>query len=363
MSTSLRRDNLRRLVRENEVEAILVTNFTNVSYLSGFTGDDSYLLVTQDSQALLSDPRYTVQLEEECPGMPLEIRQPGTKMGDWTAEVLARHSVSRLAIEADTMTVGEFQSLGEQLAGVELVPVSGLVEQLRMIKDDDEVAAIREAVWFAERAFGVIRASLRAGQTEREVAHEIERQIRLFGGSGCSFPSIVAVGPRAALPHARPTDIRIGSSDFVLIDWGARGAQYVSDLTRVLVTGKIPPKLETIYEVVLRAQLQAIAAIQPGAVLQEVDAAARDVITEAGYGPQFGHGLGHGIGLQVHEAPRLAKNQPQTLQPGMVVTVEPGIYLPGWGGVRIEDDVLVTATGHEVLTSAPKQFADCLAPL
>ncbi|MEQ8790566.1 MAG: Xaa-Pro peptidase family protein [Pirellulaceae bacterium] len=363
MSGSLRRDNLRQLLRENEVEAILVTNFTNVSYLTGFTGDDSYLLVTDQSQALLSDPRYTTQLEQECPGLPLEIRQPGTTMGSWTAEVVGRHSLSRLAVEADTMTVGQFQAMQEKLAGVELKPVSGLVEKLRLIKDDQEVAAIREAARIAERAFDVLRATLRAGQTEREVAHDLEHQIRLFGGSGCSFPPIVAVGPQAALPHARPTDIRIGSSEFVLIDWGARAAQYVSDLTRVLVTGKIPPKLETIYEVVLNAQQQAIAAIRPGAVLQEIDAVARDIITEAGYGPQFGHGLGHGIGLEVHEAPRLAKNQPQTLQTGMVVTVEPGIYLPGWGGVRIEDDVLVTSTGYEVLTSAPKQFADCVATI
>jgi Xaa-Pro aminopeptidase len=361
MSGSLRRDKLRELLREKEVEALLVSNFTNVSYLTGFTGDDSYLLVTHESQALLSDPRYTTQLEEECPGLPLEIREPGAKMGDWTAEVVRRHSLSQLAVEGDSMTVAQFEALREALSGIELKPVSGLVEQLRLIKDEQEVAAIREAARIAQRAFAVMRASLRPGQTEREAAHDLEHQIRLFGGDGCSFPPIVAVGPRAALPHARPTDIRIGSSDFVLVDWGARAAQYVSDLTRVLVTGTIPPKLETIYEVVLNAQQQAIAAIRPGAMLQEIDAVARDIITEEGYGPQFGHGLGHGIGLEVHEAPRLAKNQPQPLQAGMVVTVEPGIYLPGWGGVRIEDDVLVTSSGHEVLTSVPKQFADCVA--
>jgi Xaa-Pro aminopeptidase len=363
MSSSARRDNLRSLIRDAELDALLVTNFTNVGYLSGFTGDDSYLLVTADSQVLISDQRYTIQLEEECPGLPLEIRGPGSKMNEWTVDVLKKHGTARLGVESDTMTVAQFNDLKEKLAGVELKPVSGLVEKLRLIKDEGEIAAIREAARLAERAFAVVRASLRPARTEKEVAHEIEQQIRLFGGAGCSFPSIVAVGARAALPHARPTEIRIGEADFVLIDWGARGRQYVSDLTRVLVTGKIPPKLETVYGVVLRAQQQAIEAIRPGAVMQEVDAVARDIITEAGFGPQFGHGLGHGIGLEVHEAPRLAKNQTEQLQAGMVVTVEPGIYLHGWGGVRIEDDVLVTPGGHEVLTSAPKQFADCVVPI
>ena len=355
-----RRDKLREAIRETEAEALLVTNYTNVTYLTGFTGDDSYLLVTADGQMLLSDPRYTTQLEEECPGLALEIRQPGIKMNDWTAQVVKQASVGKLAIEADSMTVGQMQTLGEKLPSVEISPVSGLVEKLRLIKDEDEVAAIRRAVQMAERAFAVVRASLRPERTEKEVAYEIENQIRLFGGTGCSFPSIVAVGPRGALPHARPTDICMGESDFVLIDWGARGGLYVSDLTRVLVTGKIPPKLEAIYEVVLRAQQQAIRAIRPGAVMQDVDAVARDIITQAGYGPQFGHSLGHGLGLEVHEAPRLATNQTEPLEAGMVVTVEPGIYFPGWGGVRIEDDVLVTESGYEVLTSVPKQFADCM---
>jgi Xaa-Pro aminopeptidase len=363
MSNSVRRDNQRRLMQESELDALLVTNFTNVTYLTGFTGDDSYLLVTSEGQLLLSDERYRIQLEEECPGLALEIRGPGSKMSEWTAEILKKQGLSKLAVEADTMTVAQYSALQEALGGVELTPKSGLVEKLRIIKDESEIAAIRDAARLAERAFAVIRASLRPGRTEREVAFEIEEQIRLFGGSGWSFPAIVAIGPRAALPHARPTDIRIGSSDFVLIDWGARGRQYVSDLTRVLVTGRIPPKLETIYGVVLRAQQQAIEAIRPGVMMQEVDAAARDIITEAGYGPQFGHGLGHGIGLQVHEAPRLAKNQEERLEAGMVVTVEPGIYIPGWGGVRIEDDVLVTAEGHEVLTNVPKQFSDCVVPL
>jgi Xaa-Pro aminopeptidase len=168
----------------------------------------------------------------------------------------------------------------------------------------------------------------------------------------------MAVGPRAALPHAKPTEQRIGSDDFVLVDWGANGGLYRSDLTRVLVTGKISPKFERVYGVVLQAQLRAIAAIRPGAVAHDVDAVARNVIAKAGFGRRFRHGLGHGVGLQVHEGPRLAVNNLTVLRPGMVVTVEPGIYLPGWGGVRIEDDVLVTRTGYELLTSVSKRLED-----
>jgi Xaa-Pro aminopeptidase len=206
----------------------------------------------------------------------------------------------------------------------------------------------------------VIRASLRGDQTEKEVANELEYQARQFGAKGCSFPSIVAAGPRAALPHARPTEAKIGEHDFVLIDWGADGGLYKSDLTRVLVTGKIPPKLERIYRVVLTAQEQAIAAIRPGATAHDVDRVARDIIGKAGFKSNFGHGLGHGIGLDIHEAPRLGANQHLTLEPGMVVTVEPGVYLPGWGGVRIEDDVLVTKDGYEVLTGVSKRWEDAV---
>ncbi len=233
---------------------------------------------------------------------------------------------------------------------------SGLVEELRVVKDKEEIAEICLAARYAEKGFAVLRATLRPERTEKEVADELENQMRLFGAKGCSFPSIVAVGARAALPHARPTSQRIGEADFVLVDWGATAQQYKSDLTRVLVTGKISPKLERMYQVVLNAQKRAIAAVRPGLKGRDVDAVARGIIAKAGFGRYFGHGLGHGLGLDIHEAPRLAAASEQILKPGMVVTVEPGVYLPGWGGVRIEDDVLVTKTGCEVLTDVPKEL-------
>lgn len=355
-----RRDKLRRQIKKQGLDALLVTNFINVTYLTGFTGDDSYLLVLGEGEVVISDPRYTTQLEEECPGMEASIRPPGVGMIERIGQVAARAKVTKLGVEASSMTVGTRDEIAAALPKTELVSTTNLVEDLRLIKDKDEIAEIRRAVWFAERAFGILKASLRPERTEKEVADELENNIRLFGGKGCSFPSIVAVGARAALPHARPTAQKIGADDFVLVDWGANGGQYMSDLTRVLVTGKIPPKLERIYRVVLSAQEQAIAAIAPGKTCHEIDEVARTIIAKAGFAKNFGHGLGHGIGLEIHEGPRLAAGQHRKLEPGMVVTVEPGIYLPGWGGVRIEDDILVTKSGYEVLTSVSKTWEDAI---
>lgn len=355
-----RRDRLARVARRLGADAVLVTNFTNVTYLTGFTGDDSYLLVSPHTQVMLSDPRYTQQLGEECPGLDVAIRQPSTSLAAWASRVVKQARVARLAVEAASMTLQMRESLASELPHVTFEPAVGLVEGQRVIKDRDEVQEIRRAIALAEQAFGVVRAALQPGQSEREIAFELEHQIRRFGGAGCAFPPIVAVGPRAALPHAVPTDRRVGDGDLLLIDWGATARLYRSDLTRVLVTGKISPKLERIYGVVLTAQQQAIAAIRPGVRMSEVDAAARRVIAQAGYGRRFGHGLGHGFGLDIHEAPRLAPHQDQPLRAGMVVTVEPGVYLPSWGGVRLEDDVLVTRDGCEVLSHLPKELAECV---
>jgi len=355
-----RRDQLRRAVKKAEAEALLVTDFTNVTYLTGFTGDDSYVLIHRSGEIILSDPRYTTQLGEECPGVELHIRRPGVSIFQAVIKVLGAAGIRRLAVEADSMTVGLRDRIAAKLPKSEILPTSGLVEKLRQIKDNEEIDQIRQAVWYAEKAFGVLRATLRPEKTEKQVADELEHQLRLFGAKGSSFPSIVAAGPRAALPHATPGGGQIGESDLLLIDWGARGRLYNSDLTRVLVTGKMSPKLQRVYRVVLDAQTRAIAAVRPGVTGHDVDHIARETIARAGFGRYFGHGLGHGLGLAVHEGPRLAAKNPTVLKPGMVVTVEPGIYLPGWGGIRIEDDVLVTRTGHEVLTSVPKKLEEAI---
>jgi len=275
-------------------------------------------------------------------------------------KVVRSAKVGRLAIEGDSMSVSTRDQIAAKFPKLMIRATSGLVEKLRQVKDKFEIAQMRKAIWYAEKAFGVLRATIRPEKTEKEVSDELEYQVRLFGAQGTAFPTIVAVGPRAALPHALASNRPIGSSDFVLVDWGANGGLYNSDLTRVLVTGRISPKLERMYRVVLRAQREAIRAVKPGAVAHDVDAVARRAIAEAGFGRYFGHGLGHGLGLAVHEAPRLGVNSQVVLKPGMVVTVEPGIYLPGWGGVRIEDDVLVTRTGHEVLSCVSKNWEEAI---
>ena len=353
-----RRDRLRKLLKKMGGDALLVTNFTNVTYLTGFTGDDSCLLVSRNDAVIISDFRYITQLEEECPDVPAHIRPTSVKLIDAAAEVIANAKVSRLAIEADSLTVAAYDRLRECLKTVDVQPASGQVEELRQIKDKEEIAEIRQAARYAEKAFAVLRATLRPNRTEKEVTDDLEHQLRLLGAQGSAFPPIVAAGPRGALPHARPTDARVGDHEVLLVDWGATSRGYRSDLTRVLVTGKISPKLERVYRLVLRAQQEAIAAIAPGKRACDVDAVARQIITDGGFGEHFGHGLGHGIGLDIHEAPRLSVVNERPLEPGMVVTVEPGIYLPDWGGVRIEDDVLVTKTGHEVITNCPKQLEE-----
>ncbi len=358
MDYARRRDRVRARLKRQGLAGLLITNFVNVTYLTGFTGDDSYLLLTQTGDILLSDARYDQQLQEECPGLELAIRRPPVLMPELVAKTIAAARVQQVGVEADSMTLALRDQLASAAPKVEWMSTRGWVSQLREIKDKPEIECIRRSIDVAQRAFQVLRAALRPEQAERQVAFDLEHQIRLFGGSGCSFPPIIAAGPRAALPHARPGPALVGDSDFVLVDWGAKVDGYASDLTRVLVAAKISPKLERIYGVVLKAQLQAIAAIRPGVLMSEVDRAARQVIEEAGFGRRFGHGLGHGFGLEIHEQPRLAPNQDRPLAAGMVVTVEPGIYVPGWGGVRIEDDILVTRNGHEVLSDVPKDLSE-----
>jgi Xaa-Pro aminopeptidase len=360
MDFETRREKVRKAMRKLGVEALLVSDFNNVTYLTGFTGEDSYLLIREKDETLLTDGRFTTQLGEECPGLDLLVRKPGISMLQAVIRALKSSEIERLAIEADSMTVGLEDKISDKLPNLAIMPTTGLVEKLRLVKDREEIERIREAIRQAERAFGVIRASLRPEMTEKQICDELEHYFRLFGAKSAGFPSIVALGPRAALPHAIPGKERLADHEFLLIDWGACEGLYRSDLTRTLATGRIPPKFARIYKTVLDAQRKAIDAIRPGAISQDVDDAARSVIARAGYGRRFTHGLGHGIGLQVHEGPRLAAKTQTVLKPGMIVTVEPGIYIPGWGGVRIEDDVLVTRNGHEVLTNVPKELDEMI---
>jgi Xaa-Pro aminopeptidase len=354
---SPRRHKLIQTIRKAGISALLVTNPKNVTYLTGFSGEDSYLMIAPNSLRLFSDSRFETQIQSECPTIPAEIRTSRMTMLEFLARELPKDKLSNIGIESTSMTVAMHDALVEKLVSTHLVPQSGLVEELRQVKDADEIEELRLAVRQAESGYSLMRSMLTPEMTERQAAHELEHGMRRFGALKAAFEPIIAVGDRSALPHYRAGLQRFNDSPFVLCDWGAVSPKgYHSDLTRVWATGKVPPKLHRIYGVVLKAQQAAIAAIRPGMKCQDVDGIARKVIDQAGFSKYFGHGLGHGIGLDIHEGPRLSPISSDELKPGMVVTVEPGIYLPGVGGVRIEDDVLVTRDGFEVLTSVPREM-------
>jgi Xaa-Pro aminopeptidase len=284
------------------------------------------------------------------------------------AQTLDQLGYRNVGFESSVLTVAEYDQLREKAPSISWKGGSERVETLRTIKDETEVAQIREAIRIAERAFTAFVAMLAADDTEQRLCDAMEGFIRKAGGQGSSFPPIVASGSRSALPHAPPTGRRIGEADLLLVDWGAAGRAYKSDLTRVLDTRsngtftRDGTKLEQVHAIVERARQAAVSLVRPGARAQDIDAAARQVIAEAGYGNCFGHGLGHGIGLQVHEGPAIRPHSETVVAPGMVFTIEPGVYLPGWGGIRIEDDVLVTPDGCEVLSHLTRDLIPAFRP-
>jgi Xaa-Pro aminopeptidase len=358
-----RRENLARMLGEEGLDALLITSPVNVTYLTGFTGESSVVVLTRDRVLLVSDPRYVGQIADECPDVETYIRPATQKLHEAVAAVLIRLGPRAVGCESAAMTIAEAEALRTAAPEINWKPGAERVERLRTIKDEIELTEIREAVAIAERAFSAFLALVRPDDTEKDLADAMEGFIRRCGGLGSCFPPIIAAGERAALPHCPPTAKRVCEAGLLLVDWGATGlGQYKSDLTRVLDTHKkalsesTGPRLAEIHAIVLAAQQEAIRAVRPGIAARDVDAAARSIIVAAGYGDHFGHGLGHGIGLQVHEAPAIRPLSETMLEPGMVFTIEPGIYLPGWGGVRIEDDVLVTPDGCEVLTSVPRKL-------
>lgn len=358
-----RRQKLVRRFRETGIDSLLVCSVSNVRYLTGFTGDSSWLFLSSARTVMLSDTRYETQLADECPGLETEIRDAGSTVHDLAARVATSIRSRFTGVEADHLTLSQHAALASRMDGPELVPTSGLVERLREVKDKWELEQIREAVRIAERGIAVVRSSLRPDQDESEIRYLLEAAMRSFGAAGPAFEPIVGVGPTAALPHAHAGRRKVSESPVLLVDWGAAiPSGYRSDLTRVFLTGKPTKQMELVYRVVLAAQQAAIQAIRPGVECAEVDKIARGMISEAGFGKYFGHGLGHGFGIDIHESVRISPISTQKFEPGMVVTVEPGVYLPGKFGMRIEDDVLVTSGGNEVLSSVPREFEDAVIP-
>lgn len=395
----VRQQGLRAAMAQMNLDGMLLTTAADLSYLTDFTGDDSIGLVTRDGSGkptggtvagsnggpaigggfwFVTDFRYKQQAKDEVGWADLHVRE--ADMADALAKVLRRGKAARVGFEANGATVGQIRAIERALevankaakassdakgeAGgkepalkIELVPVEDVMMTLRKVKDDHEVALIRKSVAVAEEAYNAFRSEVKVGQTEAYLAALLGFEMRCRGASGTSFETIVASGGHSALPHYRPQEKPVQKDHVLLIDWGAVVGGYCSDLTRTLAVGNIAPKMKDAFRVVHEAQKAAVAVLRPGVTTMTADRAARDVIEAAGFGDFFGHGLGHGIGRQIHELPSLRNTGgDEELRPGMVVTVEPGIYIPGVGGVRIEDDVLITHSGCEVLSGLDRSF-------
>jgi Xaa-Pro aminopeptidase len=344
---------VRQVLEEKELDAILITRPENQRYLSGFTGGEGALLISEQDALILTDFRYFEQVAEEAPGFELvKVEGPAALT---LKNTLKRLAIKLLGFESTHVSHALYQEWRKATRGTKWVATKDVAETIRMIKDDGELASIRRAVAIADDAVEHIRQFAQPGMTEKELAWEIELYMRTQGAEGIAFDLIVGSGPNGAKPHAVVSERMIVEGEPIVMDIGAKVEGYCSDLTRTICLGEADEKLRHVHEVVLQAQLAAEEQAKPGMTGKELDAIAREVIEEAGFAEHFGHGLGHGVGLAVHEMPRVNVRGTTPLEPGMVFTVEPGIYLPGWGGVRIEDLVCMTDQGATVLSSASKR--------
>lgn len=339
------------------LDAMLISTPDNRRYLSGFTGSSGYLFITQNHQTLLTDSRYTEQADMQSPHFQVVQVRRGV---DWLADLLRTSGAKRVGFESEHVTVAAYNRWVESLkgetglAGVSLTPTQGITEELRVAKDREELAQLQKAIDASDAAMEAVCPAISEGMTEREVAWRMEAAMRGFGADSNSFGTIVAAGPNGAMAHHRPTDRPIQRGEPIVIDMGARVGGYCSDITRTVTVGEPDDTFRRVYDIVLGAQLTAIHTVRPGMTGEEGDGLARTVINQAGYEDNFGHSLGHGVGLAVHEKPHVGPGSQDSLQAGMVFTVEPGIYVSGWGGVRIEDIVILGPEGATPLSKAGK---------
>jgi Xaa-Pro aminopeptidase len=350
----MRLEQLREKIVEHGLDGMLITDPRNRRYLSGFSGTAGWLLVTAERAMLAVDFRYYERAEREAPNweqVHVTDTYPQALSG-----MVRDTDVGRLGVESDHVTLAQFDEIKAKMPEVALVPVVDVVLTLRTIKDEGEIGAIQRAVACADAAYAHLCHVIDTGMTEAEVSWELERHMRLHGASATSFAPIVGSGPNGAMPHATVSDRVIREGEPIVVDFGAVVDGYCSDITRTICLGRGDAKYERIWQLVLEAQVAVEERLRPGMSGKEADAIARDIFAQAGYPDQFGHGLGHGVGLAIHESPRMSpRSDDVILKPGMVVTVEPGLYLPGWGGVRIEDIVVMRADGAQVLTRAAKE--------
>src|SRR3989339_948422 len=345
-------------LKEDKVAAFLITNGINIRYITGFTGSESILLITQKDDYLFTDFRYLEQAKEDVPWIRIVERK--VSLIKTICRKLTRLNIKKLYVESLYLTFNQYNEIKNNVKGVYIIPTQGIIEKYRKRKTQEEIKKIQTAIDIAEKAYSNIRKKIKAGLTEKNLADILEFEIRKQGGEKSSFEIICAAGARASQPHAHATNRKIQSNDAILIDWGVSFQFYNSDLTRISFIDRISPKFKKIYQIVLDAQCFAIDSVKPGRMAKDVDRVARDYITKKGFGKYFGHGLGHGVGLAVHECPTINARSKEILEAGMVFTIEPGVYIPGWGGIRIEDIVLVTPQGCAVLSHVPKRLTELL---
>ena len=346
-----------RLLQRLDGATMLVANLVNVQYLTGFTGSNAFLLVADSKFVLLTDGRYTTQVADQCPDLDVLIRPVDSSMIRLIAEAFCDLLVVECLVESDSVTRAFWSDLDSEVGkGTILQDSSGIVESLRAMKEEDELRLIRQSVQINEDAFEATLKQCDRSWSELEFSWHLEREIRQRGGAGFSFDPIVAVGSSSSLPHYHASTAKIGDDPLVLVDWGTSFHGYASDLARVISTSELSAEIKSIHRVVLEAKQAACEAVKDGVDLQKVDSAARLLISKAGFEAEFNHGLGHGFGLEIHEFPFISPAFEGQLKEGMVITIEPGIYLPGKGGVRLEDDILVTSTGFERLNRLSDEF-------
>lgn len=342
--------------KERPIDTLLITNITNIRYLTGFTGSFAWLIVQPERVLLLSSGIYTNQIAAECPHLP--FRRTALKDPNETLyESLKEMGAKKLGVEAGALSFKFALELPEKVEGLELVPLKGSAEPMRLIKSADELARIRHAVGIADAAFAHVQRMLQPEAVEWDIAMEMDFFMRRQGAYP-AFDTVVVSGERSAYPHGRPTERRLQHGDFVTLDFGARANGYCSDITRTVVIGQATPEHKRVYHAVLETLETAIAAIRPGKKGNEIDSLAREALAKYGLDEYFGHGLGHSIGLTVHDGSGFSQREENELEAGMVATVEPGVYIPGFGGVRIEEDVLITETGCEILSRSPRHLME-----
>ncbi len=348
---------LREKLDQENLDLLLVTSLTNIRYLCGFTGSNGVLLVSKDNAIFLTDFRYKEQVKKEVKGAEIKIAQREL-FSTLTDIDLLKGKRIKAGFEEKYLSFQLYQRLKTLLPQVLWVPTENLVESLLVIKDQEEIKRIKKAAEISAKAFDEILPFFRPGTKESDIAAELEYRIKRNGGEGSAFEPIVASGLRSAMPHARASSKMLRKGEFVTLDFGALYEGYVCDITRTLVLGNATSRQKKIYDLVLKAQSKAIDNARPGMKGFELDKVGRDIIKKAGYQEYFGHGLGHGIGLLVHDSPGVGTKSQEVLKPGMVITIEPGVYIPGWGGVRIEDDVLITRNGCKILTHIDRELLE-----